>query len=178
MTPAYTTTMDKAVDQIRARIDMMLMKEIPLPALILIYATIDMLGWLNRAATKESSDRHDFIAWVNTFMLPANGLSVTAEDLYAARCAVVHSHSFESSMSRAGKARIVYYTYGRADHRVLEIVTSALPATVAVKIETLTAAFDVAFAKFKAALAADQPHAQMVSDRAAQKFYAFVPTPE
>ena len=171
--------MEKAVEQLRTSIDMLLMKELPLPALILIYSMIDVLGWLNRSATKESSDRHDFMAWVDTFMLPTSGLGATAEDLYAARCAIVHSHSYESSLSRAGKARKVYYTYGRADHRALEQLVSARPTTeVAVKIEVLTAAFDEAFSKFEGALAADPGHAKLVSERAEQKFFAFVPTPQ
>jgi hypothetical protein len=179
MTISYTPTLDKAFEQIRQGVDMLLANELSLPALILVYAMIDTLGWVNRPAAKDSSDRHDFMAWVNAYLLPAAGISATAEDLYAARCAVVHSHSFESTMSKAGKARQIQYSFGKADHRILEQLFATHAATdVAVKIETLIAALDAAFQKFKKALAADPAHAQRVNERAAKKFFALIPTPK
>lgn len=178
MDALYVGSVERAIGQLRAAINTLLMKEMPLPALILIYSMIDIVAWLNRPAAKEQSDRRDFIAWLNEFMLPAVGLAVTAEDLYAARCAIVHSHSFESSMSRGGRARKLFYTYGRADPGLLEYVVSHQPATeVGVKIETLLEAFDQAFAKFKEALDSDQVRSKLVNERALLKFFAFVPTP-
>jgi hypothetical protein len=177
MASSYTPTLDKVFAQTREAADMLLERGLPLPTLILIYAMIDTLGWVDRPATKDSSDRHDFMAWVNTFLLPAPGLS-TAEDLYAARCGVLHSHSFESTMSKAGKAKRILYSHGKADHRILEKLAANHSATdVALKIEALIAALDAGFAKFKAAVAADPSRAQLVDDRAAQKFFAFIPTP-
>lgn len=177
--PSNTPTLDRVFQQIRESADMLLANELSLPTLILIYSIIDTLGWVNRPAAKDSSDRHDFMAWVNDFLLPASGISATAEDLYAARCGVVHSHSFESTMSRMGKARRILYSYGRADHRILEQLAANHAATdVALKIETLIAALDAGFAKFKAALATNPAHAQLVDERAAKKFFAFVPTPK
>lgn len=179
MTNLYTPTLDRAFSQVREAADMLLAKELPLPTLILLYAMIDTLGWANRPEGKESSDRTDFMAWVNTFLLPGNGISATAEDLYAARCAVVHAHSFESSMSKAGKARRILYSYGKADHRILEQLAVNHAATeVALKIETLISALDTAYIEFKNALAANPQHAQLVNERVAKKFFAFIPTPK
>jgi hypothetical protein len=157
---------------------MLLAKDLSLPTLILVYALIDTLGWINRFEAKDSSDRHDFMSWVNAFLLPASGITATAEDLYAARCAVVHTHSFESTMSKAGRARRILYSHGKADHRVLEQLAANHAATdVALKIETLLAALDDAFAKFKKALAENPEHERLVNQRATEKFFAFVPTP-
>lgn len=179
MTDPYAPTLDQVFKQFREAADLLLAKDLPLPALILVYAMIDTLGWVNRPEAKDSSDRHDFMAWVNAFLLPAPGINATAEDLYAARCAVVHAHSFESTMSKAGKARQILYSHGKADHRILEQVAANHAATdVAVKIETLIAALNSAFEKFKTALSANPAHAQLVNERATKKFFAFVPTPK
>jgi hypothetical protein len=43
-----------------------------------------------------------------TFLVPSR-LGCTAEDLYAARCAIVHSGAAESKMSREGKASEIWY---------------------------------------------------------------------
>jgi hypothetical protein len=46
--------------------------------------------------------------------------SCTAVDLYAARCAVVHTYTPESDLSRTGKARLVAYAFGPAQLEKLE----------------------------------------------------------
>src|ERR1043166_729170 len=178
MSISYTATLDKVFEQFLRSVDLLLANELALPTLILVYAMIDTLGWVDRPEAKDSSDRHDFMAWVNSFLLPSPGLSPTAEDLYAARCAILHSHSFESSMTKTGRARQIVYSYGKADHRVLEVLIANKAATnVAPKIESLIGALDAGFRKFKEALAVDSVRAQRVNDRAAKKFFAFIPTP-
>jgi hypothetical protein len=57
-------------------------------ALILLYSAIDALSWVNRA----SGDviRSDFSEWVRESMDPGLNLGCTPEDLYVARCGLLH----------------------------------------------------------------------------------------
>jgi hypothetical protein len=42
----------------------------------------------------------------------SQGEQLTGEDLYGARCAILHQHAAESDLSRQGKCRIVGYYVG------------------------------------------------------------------
>lgn len=91
-----------------------------IPALTLIYSTIDIMAWLNRDENHADVDANDFVRWVETYLLPDSDLPCTAIDLYAARCSLVHSYTAESRLSRMGKASQIYYTWGSADERELQ----------------------------------------------------------
>ena len=76
-------------------------------ALIVLYSAIDTLAW----SSLESGDvtRSDFCRWVDAYMLPEKLIGCTAQDLYAARCAIVHSGATESKMSREGLVSELWY---------------------------------------------------------------------
>lgn len=77
-------------------------------ALILIYALIDRMAWLS--VENEVSNGDDFRAWVNKFLLVQDNFLCTADDLWAARCALLHTGSVEANDTRKGRARkILYY---------------------------------------------------------------------
>jgi len=80
-------------------------------ALILTYAAIDALAWLNRRMDALDVARADFVAWVSMYMLAAGSelSNVTAVDLYAARCAILHSQVAEAKLTRDGDAVEVWY---------------------------------------------------------------------
>ena len=59
------------------------------PTLILIYTTIDIHGWLDRE-TDSDRNRATFTRWTERYFLPAEGVSCTATELYAARCGMLH----------------------------------------------------------------------------------------
>lgn len=67
-------------------------------ALVVLYSAIDTLAW----STRGSGDvtRGDFCRWVTQYMQPEATLGCTPKDLYGARCALLHSGSAESKMSR------------------------------------------------------------------------------
>jgi hypothetical protein len=170
---------DKAIHDLQRAIEITFEANLILPALIVLYSAIDTLGWLDRPEGKDSSDRQDFMAWVSSYLLPVAPFQATAEDLYAARCATLHSHSFESDLSRRGKARRIMYSHGNAPHKVLEALATLHEATdVAIKIEHLFSAFDAAVANFRADLLADRTRAEKVFSRADEKFYASVDPPK
>src|SRR5437764_14091045 len=90
-------------DLIRA-VRLCLAQHLPLPALMLLYAGIDTAGWLAADDPKAPVGQR-FTEWVDRYLLPRTTLKVTALELYAARCAVLHTMTARSDLSDAGKAR-------------------------------------------------------------------------
>jgi hypothetical protein len=90
-----------------------------LPALILMYSAIDIMAWLDRDEKASDVTRSDFIRWAETYLLPDSGLDCTATDLYAARCAVLHSYTARSQLSRKGRAKEIFYAWGTAKEETL-----------------------------------------------------------
>ncbi len=82
------------------------------PSLTLIYSSMDAVSALTRPKTAAYTSRAIFESWVSTYMggfLCATQCS--AEDIYAARCGVVHTTTRRSRLSRekAGVRTFVYY---------------------------------------------------------------------
>jgi len=97
--------------------------ELPSHYLIVCYSTIDTLGLLYSPPEQLSANRKSFKAWVDRFLIPRARDPYNAADLYAARCAVLHSHSTSSDLSRSGKARqIQYYFADRSDPKTKELI--------------------------------------------------------
>ena len=95
-----------------------------LPALVLIYALVDSLAWAAAFGT-QSQVRMRFESWINTWLLPELSPlapTVTATDLYGARCAVLHTLTGDSDLSATGHARPFLYAWGSAKVEVLESV--------------------------------------------------------
>ena len=78
-----------------------------LQALVVLYSAIDTLTWVSLA--KGDVTRSAFCLWVDTYIVPNKLIGCTAWDLYAARCAIVHSNTTESKLSRNGEARELWY---------------------------------------------------------------------
>jgi len=122
------------------------------PSLILLYATIDIMAWLDREGSHEDVQRSDFVRWVDKYLLPASDLQCDATDLYAARCSVLHSYSAESRLSRHGDAVQVFYAWGTAEAEPLQKLIDVIGTTDAktVKVEQLLQALKTAVQKFLA----------------------------
>jgi hypothetical protein len=87
-------------------------KKAIIPTLVLIYSAIDTTGWLD--STDVFSTRNDFIRWVDSYLLKTKPLKCTPMDLYAARCGLLHTFTPDSQLSSSGKARAIYYAWGKA----------------------------------------------------------------
>src|SRR6266446_10096439 len=79
-----------------------------LPALILIYTTIDSIAWLT-SRNDLSRVRERFESWVSRWLTPSL-LQCSATELYAARCGILHTFTSRSDLSDSGKARRVAYS--------------------------------------------------------------------
>ncbi len=130
---ASVTDLDQAIQHcVRQRLH--------LPALILIYSGIDSMAWLDRPEDKSTATRHDFMRWVDEFLLPDSSLHCSSWDLYAARCAILHSMTPESSLSDKREARWIWYAWGNRKAGELQYAIDKMAEVnaVAVRIEDLS----------------------------------------
>lgn len=116
--------------------------ELLMPCLVLLYSGIDVAASLEPSAGSGVGKR--FEKWVDRYMLKGNSLQCTARELYAARCAVVHTYTPDSNISKAGKARVIAYAYGNADVKKLDeatVLTGRQAGQVNVHMKDLIEAF-------------------------------------
>lgn len=148
-----------------------------LPGLILLYSHIDIVASLNRPSAKEEGTRKDFKDWVNEYLLPDSNLSCNADDLYAARCGLVHSYMAEARDTRSGTAKQIHYAWGTADvaeRQELMQQKGWQSKAVVVHVDDLLVAFCRGLDRFIEVLSHDQQKAQLVHERT-RKFFGNIP---
>lgn len=98
--------------------------------LIIMYSTIDTVGLLDAPASQTNSSRNTFKAWVDKYVVPDSRVEFTSVDLWAARCAVLHTHTSESNLSNSGQAKQLQYYGGDKDseaaHKFVTVTKSVL----------------------------------------------------
>lgn len=106
-------------------------------ALILAFSLVDTLGLINAPASKVDADQSTFRAWLDEYLLPLPDETVTSDDLWSARCGIVHALSHESRHARKGRARLVLwrrdFTAGPRDpswSRHLELAIQSVPGII------------------------------------------------
>lgn len=98
---------------------------------------------------QRETSRSVFMEWVDTYLLPAEGLACDAIDLYGARCGVLHTYRPESALSVAGDARPIFYQWRDGPPAACE---RDLPANaLVVNVESLFQAVRAGAEKFAAA---------------------------
>jgi len=122
-------------------IDLCMENKLILPALMLIYSSIDIVGSLERK--EDESTKASFIRWVDNYMLKAKPLGCTALELYGARCGILHALAAESDLYKDGKVRMVIYAWGTAKSDHLKATSKLLERErdVVVHVSDLTEAF-------------------------------------
>jgi hypothetical protein len=142
--------------------------ELPEQALALIYSGIDTLGLLGAAASITDATRSTFMPWCETYILPrvqsVEGDPLTAVDLYAARCGVLHTSTPASALGRKGDAREIWYQFrGRTGINMLCVLP--VPA-LRLDVEVLAWAFRDGALAFLADLQKDLVRLQVADNRA------------
>jgi len=97
-------------------------KNLFMPFLMVLYATIDIFGFVTTTNEKDSPGQR-FRSFVDTFMMKYLK-DVTSDDLWGARCAILHTGTSESDHSRKNKARQILYSWGTADSALTKQVIS------------------------------------------------------
>ena len=78
-------------------------------SLILIFAGIDAMANLARPESSKEVKQADFIGWVNKYLKIETKESITGEEFYGARCAVLHTYGIESGLTKKRIARKLGY---------------------------------------------------------------------
>jgi hypothetical protein len=77
--------------------------------ILLIYAAMDTMAFLNMPAGQLDVTRKDFIYWAERYLKFPCKTQLTGNDLYGARCGILHTYSQQSKMSREGKCRMLLH---------------------------------------------------------------------
>lgn len=167
------------LDEMIKAADICFEAELRTPALILIYCTIDILAWLTRPTFQPDVQKDDFVSWVEKYILPNTSLTCDAIDLYAARCALVHSYISESKLSRKGEAKQIFYAWGSANEEHLQKIIDAEGSynAVSIHVDKLYNGLKKGIEKYLNVLVGDSQQAQIAYERA-KKFFSDTPKKE
>lgn len=120
--------------------------------MIVMYSAIDAAGLLNAPLEQADADGNSFKAWVDEYILKDDKTGLTADDLWGARCAVLHTAGSESRLSRTGKAREVAFFLGHEDEasrtRLFETVAMTGRNLVAVDLNEFIGLFGAGLGRF------------------------------
>lgn len=146
-------------------------RALDIPMLVLVYTTIDTLAWAVYGHETAEAKRR-FVTLCENYLLRESSLGCTALELYAARCSILHSLGWESDLSKARKARSIYYSFGTDDPTLYQqaIEISHPGQFLPLRADDLLAATERAVAEVTAAAASD-PALKERLDRAEGKQY-------
>ncbi len=116
--------------------------------LILIYCGIDAMSYLDMPPSQKEVHANDFIQWAERYLSPIlknEAAQITGEELYSARCGVVHTYTVESRRAKGGSRRIGYMVGGNCSIAYDPQIDSGI---VMLRLETLRDAFFTAIDKF------------------------------
>lgn len=143
-------------------------------ALVVLYSAIDTLAWSSRDAGDVT--RSDFCGWVSRYMDPTVQLGCTPEDLYAARCGLLHSSAAESKLSREKHASELWYA--TSPHSVPGNQAFAQRVGASAKVLYFTAlltAFSQGVMHFSDELSSDETRRRETAERI-RRWLRFVPS--
>lgn len=133
-------------DQCKA-IDLCVKQNYVLPSLCLIYSGIDSAAWV---AFGDISVKKRFTDFVSNYMYKEKELVPKPIDLYAARCAVLHTMTPNSQLSDRNQAVPLNYAWGTASLEELKKSTEAIkPGELSyVHLNDLAQSFKLGLARF------------------------------
>lgn len=90
----------------------------PTGAIILTYCAMDTMAFLYMAEGKQNVVQADFKNWIDKYMQTdaKQPYQYNAEDLYGARCGIVHTYGAESDLSRKSKCKRIGYAANCLEH--------------------------------------------------------------
>ena len=144
-------------------------------AMILLYSGIDAMAWLTRPANIDDVRGQDFIDWINAYFLPDSGFTLTATDLFAARCGLVHSNTAESKLNRKGQASKVFYYHEREGVKqgIVQLLLSEALMPQFVDIDQFIVSLRTAIDRFIEAVSADPALLELVSGRIQTSYFSW-----
>lgn len=140
----------KTIDSFKTEVRGLYDKRALMPCLMLLYSFIDILSWLRYEKTiKEVGER--YIKFTESYLLPNSRLKCTPEDIYSARCGILHQYSSESDRVKAGSAKRIHYIAHdkeKNDEKKRTVIRDD-PNIITIQIEDLIHAFEKSIEKLK-----------------------------
>jgi hypothetical protein len=130
---------------------------------ILIYSGIDTMAYLNMPENQEDVQKKDFIDWVERYLKFRCKEQLSGNDVYGARCGMLHSYSVVSKLSREGKCRRI--SYGNKMKPEIIYNPKVSKQDVVVSIEGLVESFLDGVDKFLIDLFANKKKAKIAENR-------------
>ncbi len=149
--------------------------ELPEAVLTIIYSGIDAFGLLAAPPGVLDANRTTFKQWCEKYILPrlhtVEGTAITAVDLYAARCGVLHTSTPLSSLEREGNACQLFYEFkGKTG---INMLLNSQQMPVRINVQNLAMAFKEGGIAFLKDLKSD-PNSLKTADDRAQHFLRWV----
>jgi hypothetical protein len=111
--------------------------------LILTFSAMDAMAFLGMPASKTAVGRKDFIEWASRYIRFPGADQLNGEDLYGARCGLLHTYGSDSKLSREGQCRRLIYIHGPTYKPVIpytgsmSLVMVSIPALVLALFEAI-----------------------------------------
>jgi hypothetical protein len=141
--------------------------------LILTYSAMDTMAFLGIPARQTEVGRKDFIGWASRYIRFPGADQLTGEDLYGARCGLLHTYGSDSKLSRAGQCRRLIYIHGPTTQPVIPYAGSM--AVVMVSIPALVRALFDGIDTFLPQLFSD-PDKKAIAEERLDKLMAYEKT--
>ncbi len=157
--------------QIITVIDHCIAENMIMPALVLVYSAIDSVSWL-ASENENQAVGERFQVWVDIWMLQKYPLPCTAEELYAARCGILHTLTPNTKLSERKGVRQISYAWGIAKQKDLEESLNLLdyPEYVAVHVNDIVSSFKNGFADFIEAIQSDESKKELFIQKSGKHF--------
>src|SRR6266704_3639457 len=174
--PTKRTAFGQAVAELIHAINVLLHAGLLLPSMMMWLATVDILAGLARPSDAAESNGEHFREWVERFLLPGSKLKCTAEDLWGARCGMLHTYTPVSRRSRSGRVRKVLFASGRLDESTRATTEMVTGEYVFVISRDVFDAMSTALQRFAHALNTDKDLERRVMVRAGDFLGPLYPT--
>lgn len=139
--------------------------------IIMVYVGIDVMGRLSMPDTRTSATRRDFIAWVDKYLKAETDSTYQydGKEVYAARCAMVHSYSTEADLHKNDAHTKQFGYHDGGQHKYDPNVSKEL---VVIGVKSLVHDFSRAVEAFVKDMCADK----VLRDRVATRIPKIVQT--
>jgi len=138
---------------------------------ILIYAGMDAMAFLNMPPGKTEVARKDFIKWADKYVEFPCINQISGVDFYGARCSMLHAYGAVSKLSKSGECRMIgYMDKSMPEVRYNPKISAEI---VLVSIPALKNAFFNGIDKFLLDVFSDKAKAKIVEERLETFVHAF-----
>lgn len=158
--------------QLTTAIEACIQVKLQVPTLILIYSSIDIMGYLNMPFAKQNNSCEDFCQWADSYFIPnLSNKACNSLDLYSARCGLLHSMSHESNLTRKQAAKSILYAWGNYREGPLQqILKESNRTDIVLHVDDMSSALRKGLQHFLRDITADDDKLTRVLSRAGKMF--------